>query len=390
MTPPTMAPLAVLVQSLTLLLGPAGVLALCRRFPLLRRLGPVVLAYAAGVALGNLPGLSLSAPLSLRLSELAVVLAIPLFLFGVDVKRWLGVAGPTLLSFGACVASVLVAAAVGAHLFAGTLEGTPALAGMLVGVYTGGTPNMAAIGEALAVPAETFVLMNGADLLLGAAYLFFLLSVGRRLLGAFLPAGTADGGRGGAPEDTGAREPRGGDGGETAATPPPRAYLGALLLAALVAAVAFALGSLVAERGRTAATLLILTTLALALSFVPRVRRLAAAESAGTYLLLLFCVAMGSLADAETLLGGSGRILAFVAFVLFGSILLHLLAARVLSLDRDTVIVTSTAAIFGPAFVPAVVAALGNRQALLSGISMGLLGYAIGNYLGIGLWWVLS
>ena len=374
--------MAVLLQVLLLLAVPAAALLAARRLAWVRRMGPVVLCYAAGVILGNLlPGPMDGAP-PLHVSEGAIALAIPLVLFGLDLRAWLKMAGQVVLSFLLCVGAVLVAAAVGAWLFAGRIEGTPALAGMLVGVYTGGTPNMAAIGRALSVPPETFVLVNGADLLLGAAYLFFLLSAGARVLGAFLPMrrlGSDD------MKANALDVPA-----EPVESRSVGRYLPPLLLAAGVAGFAALIGSLFPEGAQATGSVLVLTTTALGLSLLPAIRRLDGAAEAGEFFLLLFCTAMGSLARAETLLAGGATLLGFVAFVLVGAVLLHLLAARLFDLDRDTVIVTSTAAIFGPAFVPPVAAALGNRQAALSGIAMGLFGYALGNYLGLGLFWVLS
>ena len=48
-------------------------------------------------------------------------------------------------------------------------------------------------------------------------------------------------------------------------------------------------------------------------------------------------------------------------------------------------IITSTAAIYGPAFIGPVANAIKNRDMIVPGITMGLLGYAIGNYIGIGI-----
>jgi len=47
------------------------------------------------------------------------------------------------------------------------------------------------------------------------------------------------------------------------------------------------------------------------------------------------------------------------------------------------VIITSTAAIFGPAFVGPVSNAIRNPGVVFSGITMSLLGFACANYLGI-------
>ncbi len=63
---------------------------------------------------------------------------------------------------------------------------------------------------------------------------------------------------------------------------------------------------------------------------------------------------------------------------------MHLLIARWLKIDADTTIITSVACICSPPFVPMVVAALKNKDMLLSGISAGVLGYAVGNIASIG------
>jgi len=47
--------------------------------------------------------------------------------------------------------------------------------------------------------------------------------------------------------------------------------------------------------------------------------------------------------------------------------------------------ITSTAGVFGPAFIMPVARALRNDEIVLPGILCGILGYAIGNYLGIGI-----
>lgn len=57
--------------------------------------------------------------------------------------------------------------------------------------------------------------------------------------------------------------------------------------------------------------------------------------------------------------------------------------------DRDTANITSVAGIFGPPFVPPVAKALGNREIIVSGITTGILGLALGNYLGMGMAWLL-
>lgn len=66
----------------------------------------------------------------------------------------------------------------------------------------------------------------------------------------------------------------------------------------------------------------------------------------------------------------------------FGTLFLHVLFSKLFHIDADTVIITSTALICSPPFVPVVAGALKNREVIVSGLTVGIIGYAIGNYLG--------
>ena len=68
-----------------------------------------------------------------------------------------------------------------------------------------------------------------------------------------------------------------------------------------------------------------------------------------------------------------------------GSLLLHALLCRLAHVDSDTFMVTSVAAVCSPPFVPMMARALGNPATILSGMTAGIIGYALGNYLGISL-----
>jgi uncharacterized membrane protein len=79
-------------------------------------------------------------------------------------------------------------------------------------------------------------------------------------------------------------------------------------------------------------------------------------------------------------------ILYYVASAIFGSMVLQIVFAKIVKLDGDTVLVSSVALINSPPFVPLVAATLGNKEIILTGIGIGLMGYAVGNYLGIGIY----
>jgi uncharacterized membrane protein len=102
----------------------------------------------------------------------------------------------------------------------------------------------------------------------------------------------------------------------------------------------------------------------------------------------MFSVAMGLCFDLSSL-KSAAAVFGMLCVVQFGTAALHLLLAKLGGIDRDTMMITSTAGIFGPAFIIPVAGALKNDEIILPGILCGILGYAIGNYLGVALGGIL-
>lgn len=55
---------------------------------------------------------------------------------------------------------------------------------------------------------------------------------------------------------------------------------------------------------------------------------------------------------------------------------------KLIKIDADTLMITSVAFICSPPFVPVLAGALKNRNSIMPGITIGVIGYALGNYLG--------
>jgi len=79
----------------------------------------------------------------------------------------------------------------------------------------------------------------------------------------------------------------------------------------------------------------------------------------------------------------------YIGLAIFGTLFLHVLLSSIFKIDTDTTIITSTALCCSPPFVPVVAGALKNKEIIISGITVGIIGYAIGNYLGVSLAWLL-
>ena len=83
-------------------------------------------------------------------------------------------------------------------------------------------------------------------------------------------------------------------------------------------------------------------------------------------------------------------ILYYIAFVVFGSLALQILLARLFKISGAMTLTSSISLINSPPFVPMVAAVLHDKSVILPGIAIGLLGYAVGNYLGIGIFMMLT
>ena len=133
-----------------------------------------------------------------------------------------------------------------------------------------------------------------------------------------------------------------------------------------------------------------LTTLSILAATRKGISQLSGTFETGEYFLLIFCIALGMLADFGDIAASGLDILTYSALTLICTILLHFGLSYWFKIDRDTVMITSTAAIYGPVFVGQIASAIGNKKLIFTGIALGLLGFAIGNYLGIGLAYILK
>ena len=360
------------------LLAPAGVLRLCRRFPLLGKVGPVLILYLLGSLVGNVfhpPGM---AQIQEILTSATVPLAIPLMLLSCTFRR--SGTRSQLLALLSGLFAVAVMVIAGYLLFGKSLDDGAKVGGMLVGVYTGGTINMASLQVMLGVPGETFVLLNSFDMAVSFLYLTFLLSIGIRLFRRWLPwedpaaenAGQA------ASDESGERPFQG------LFTRQGLKDAGVLLAVdAVIIGISAGLGLLAGDKAFMTVLILSLTTLGIAASFWKPLKKRRHGYDMGMYLIYIFSIVVASMADLRNLsIGGSLGLLGYLTLVVFGSLLLSVLLARLLKIDADVMTVSSVAYICSPPFVPMVSAAMKNRGVLAGGLAVGVFGYAAGNYIG--------
>jgi len=395
---------------------PLLILHLCHRFPFVNKLGAVIVAYLAGLLLGNIgllpefgkelneylinnpqatpqdieglysAGLITSANvLAFKIYKLrdvlmsaTILLAIPLLLFSSNVRQWKQLAGKTLASLFLGLIAVVVVIVLGYLIF--YTKGSKDLwkvAGMLVGVYTGGTPNLAALKMMLNVDADTYILTHTYDLVVGIFYQAFLMTFGQKIIRWFLPKFPVALDKMDAKNSDG-QDPFWGILKRDKFFPLLKAY--GVTLA--IFAIAGILSMLVPGRLMMVVVILTITTLGILVSLIPSLNRIDKTFESGMYLILIFSLVVSSMADIRNFSGLAPGLFAYITMAVFGSLLLHVLLSKLFKVDADTTMITSVAFICSPPFVPVVAGALGNRHIIVSGITIGLFGYAIGNYLG--------
>ena len=362
---------------------PAGVVWLCRRYRPLEQLGPIMVLYAIGMVIGNLPFIPTEiATLQEFLPNVLIPLAIPMMLYGCTFSR--GEARLQCKIVASGFLATCIAVTIGYVLFGQNIEQGAEVGGIITGMYTGGTLNAAALQTIFKINSETFVLINSYDIIISFTYFVFLFSVGikffRRMYGEKPQAQDAIDNK---PQDaTNAPEPNPyrrlftREGGQQ--------LLQMLGLTAVVVAVSAGVALLFAEQWFMVVFILMITTLGVACSFAKRVRDMDLSYDVGMYLIYIFSLTIASMADFSNLdLRGGINQLAFMLVAVFLSLLLHAIGCRVLRVDADSMMISSVAFINSPPFVPMASAAMRNKRALVTGLGAGIVGYAAGNHIGV-------
>lgn len=358
--------------------APIVILHLCHKFPFVNKLGAVFIAYIVGLILGNINILPSNASVIQDwVMSITIPLAIPLLLFSSNLKQWKAMARNGFIALGIGVFSVVLLVFVGFFLFKGKGMGDLwKVAGMLIGVYTGGTPNLASLKMMLNVDADVYILTHTYDMVVSTVYLAFLIAVGKRFFGAFLPKFSNN--QIPEPEYTNGSDPFWGIFKKETFIPLLKAYG----VAILIFAIGGGLSMLVGKEQQVVVVILVITTLSILASTIPAINSIDKTYESGMYLILIFSIAVASMADISKFAGLTPGLFGYITLVVFGSLVFQVLFGKFFKIDVDTTIITSTALVCSPPFVPVVAAAIGNKKIIVTGITVGIIGYAIGNYLG--------
>jgi uncharacterized membrane protein len=407
---------------------PLIIIYMCKRWSVLQKVGSIVLAYGFGIFMGSigiLPQGSDAYRLALQgkaalpdteiqtllaagtisqndgyvnsiasaqdmLVSVIVPLAFPLLLFSLNIKRWLRFAKDGLISMILALISVVVIVSSGYFIFKNVVPDSWKVAGMLVGVYTGGTPNLVSLKVALGVDPNLFVMTSTYDMIVGAITIIFFITIGPKIFRAILPPFKHHGDTEVTDEmikEAESFEDFSGMLKKGRVVP----LLKALGLALFIFIASFGISLLLPKVSQMVVVILSITTLGILASLINWINKIEKTFQLGMYFILIFSFTVASMADLRVVFSiGFLGLFAYITYAYFGSLILHLLLSKIFKVNADDFLITTTAFVFSPPFVPVVAGALKNKDVIITGITVGIIGYVIGNYLGVGLGYFLK
>jgi uncharacterized membrane protein len=383
-----------IIQVLSIFLVPVLIIKY-HNFVISRWLGTIGTAYVLGILVAllifalNKLGLNVvtNSDVGEIGSHLAISIAIPLLLFSANLKEAKKLSKTVLLSFGSLIVSAVIVSAITFYVYGKTIGFGAELSAMAVGLYTGGTPNLNAIGNIFGLDGTTIGVANLSDMVIGAVFYIFLLLLAKPLLSKILRKSDQEV----YVKETSKIENI--DDLDIDRFKLSKELVNRFFIAFGIALLGAGLGIIVwmilgAEQGRMTdflvpVMMVTVTVLGIAVSFNEKIRKTEHMNVLGQYFILVFSFALASSLDFTRMQGLFNDILVLYGVITVGVFVLHIIISKFLNVDVDCTIVTLTAGLYGPAFVPAITKQIKNDDLTVPGLITGSIGYAIGTFLGI-------
>jgi uncharacterized membrane protein len=264
---------------------------------------------------------------------------------------------------------------------------------MLIGLYTGGSVNLASIALALKVEPNAFIMTNTYDMIVGAVVILFFITVGPAFFRLFLPPFKSIAAKNGEDIDfTTAKAKMEEDFDDYSGILNKKIILpllGALGLSIVILCLALGASFLFPRVPMTVSVILAITTLGVIASFIRPIREIKKTFQVGMYLIIAFSIVIATRCDLSVVFQAKYlNLLLYVSYAYFGSLFLHLFLSWIFRINADDYLITTTGFVYSPPFVPMVAAALKNKDIILTGLATGMIGWILGNYIGVafGMW----
>lgn len=372
---------------------PVPIVWLTRKSKILGAIGAIACCYIVGFAFSTigLSGVSYDKGLTTTIAYVLVALSIPLIMFSIDLRAVRRLTKSTIVGYSLCIASVIIIAFIMFFITRNFFSCTD-LSAMIVGLYTGGTPNMNAIGAAMGAETNVLSAANVSDTVVGGIYFLLLISVAPKIYRFLLNK------RNNKPEADGGENEKNfvkiDDFAFGISVKDGKSILklvGAFALAVGCVGVGALMEFLI--EGTVGSNLLYIllsvSILGVVFSFIRPIREIKGQYTLGMYFILMFSLALSMSIDWSVFLTDILPTMLFFACAQVSVIVLHVILCKIFKVDGDTAIITSTAGIYGPPFIAPVAKAANRPDLIAPGVICGALGLAIGTLLGVGVGQIL-
>ena len=342
------------------------------RQPFSRIVPGVPCVIAAGVLLSNTGLIPREAPAYGFTGQYLLPLGVALLLFKANLRSVLAEGGRVIPAFAVASVGVVLGAVSGFFLF-GLGAGGADVAGTYTGAFIGGMVNFVAISQALGMSTTEFSVALSASApasVLGLLVLVTLPSIAalrRRIPSPYIDSLSKTGAEGRADAVTSLR-------------------LDHMAAAVALGLAACALAEIISKRlDMGTYTLFFVTVIVVALAnLAPRsLGKLEGDFQLGMFCMYAFFAMIGAGTDAIGFVSAAPILFFYCSFVIGMQFVVLLVGARLFRIDLAVAVIGSAAAIVGPAAAAAIASSKGWQKLVTPGISVGMLGYAIANFIGI-------
>lgn len=381
------------------LIFPIIIVSIFHKWKFFQKIGTVIMSYFVGLLMsltgmvafeiGSAEFVTLST-IQKWIMNLTVPLAIPLMLFGSDFKLWSKSLPKTMITLAGGIISIVIAIVLAFFVFQdkGIID-LANVSSMMVGIYTGGSMNFFALASILHVNSNIVTLVYTFEMLVTFPLILFIVAGGYKLFRRLLPYSNKTQIKSEEKDVTTID-----CGEENYANMLNKNIFPKTMFAFLLSIVFLLIGVCLSIylTGKLSELIIIMTvtTLAIVASCSKKIRNLPKTFELGMLLILIFSIVVASQFDITALNTSAFTLLCFILFIMLTAVVLHILFCRFVKIDGDLFTVSNIALLCSPPFVPPVVGAMGNKKVLISGIVIGLVGYAVGTYLGVALSYLLA
>ena len=327
--------------------------------------------------LGNFGVIPHSAPAYGVVWSYLVPAAVPLLLLKANLRRIISETGPMLGAYFLGVAGTLIGAVIGLWILPMGSTG-PDLAGILSATYIGGSMNFAAVAEALEFTEPTLLTAAlAADNVVGTLHILAVVLIPSvAILRRWIPSPIVETSNAPMHDEATADD-------EILPYNPAHICL-ALTISLAISAIGYGIA---AALNIPSYGILFITaiTLLVANVFHKQLENLHGAFETGMLMMYIFFATIGAGADVAVMIESGVMVFIYASFIIITHLVVIVLGAKLFKMDLAEIVIASLACIGGPVAPAAISASRGWRTLVTPGLMVGILGYAIANFIGVGL-----